>query len=390
MKKKAKDTRNKTKKASASSRNQTIADLKNEIEKLHDIMAHMEFNAAANELIWRQFADVERILFRTRDLGNLVEELLKEIMLRFEIQQVVLFLCHSDLRESFFPEISREGLVIAEGNWIIPLAGDQCTPFHGEDARPILLQQEDMNELLSILPEAASSVRSGVLIPLTFHQILFGGLFLGSHDPARYRHGDATDLLEHLGIKIALCMDNCLAYERAKNFGTTDSVTGLLNYFEIHSILNREFRRTRRSKLPLSVLAIDLNFVHEYGPCSMADEVLTHSANILRETLPKNETYLARYGSSEFVAVLPEVPENEVREVIPYLTQMIRKSPFKHQNTVILIQPIMGVGSRHEDMTSHQELLDMAHSNLHKKKLSQTQEQGYCKGQAQPGFSGCK
>ncbi len=387
---KAKGIKGKKQKGLASNEAQTIAALKNEIKHLHNTMARMESYATANELIWRQFADIERVLFRTRDLGSLVEELLKEIMLRFELHQVVLFLCHPELRESFFPEISREGLAIAEGNWIIPLSGEQCVPFHGEDTGPVLLQREDLEEIVSILPQDSFNIQSGALIPLTFQQIFFGGLFLGSHDPIRYQYDDATDLLEHLGIKIALCMDNCLAYERAKNFGTTDSITGLLNYFEIHSILEREFRRTRRSDSPISVLVIDLDFVHEYGSCNMANDVLKHSANLLQETLPKNDTYLARYGNSEFLAVLPDVPETEVQEVIPYLTQMIRKTPFKLQNTVILIHPIMGVGSRREDTTNPKELLDMAHSDLHKKKLSRTSRQESDKEHTQPGFSGCK
>lgn len=345
----------------------------NEIEALSREMARMASIAAANERIWRHFSDIERTLFRTRDLSRLAEELLREVKARFELDQVILLLCHSDLRESFFPEVSSEGTALAEGNWILPFSVDICASFCQKNPRPVLIDSEDLREMLSLFPLAISSVQSGVFIPLSVHGILFGGLFLGSEDPERYRPNDATDLLEHLGIKIALCMDNCLAYEKVRAFGTTDSVTGLLNYFEIHAILEREFRRTRRKNLPLSILAIDLNFVHEHGPFNMANEVLKHSASLLQETLPTGETFLARYGSSEFLAVLPEVPGNEATEVVPYLTQMIRKSPFKHQNTVILIQAVMGVGSRQEGMSCPQDLLDMAYSDLHRKKITQTQ-----------------
>ncbi len=355
----------------------------NEVDTLIRQMAQMASTAASNERIWRHFADIERALFRTRDLNRLVEDLLREIRDRFELDQVVLLLCHPDLRESFFPELSNEGTSLARGNWILPFPSDICASFCQKNPRPVLADSEDLQELLSFFPKAFASVQSGVFIPLSVHGILFGGLLLGSGDPKRYQPNDATDLLEHLGIKIALCMDNCLAYDRVRNFGTTDTVTGLLNYFEIHSILEREFRRTRRKGTPLSVLAIDLNFVHEHGPFNMANEVLKHSASLLQAILPAEETFLARYGSSEFLAVLPGVPESEAAEVVPYLTQMIRKAPFKHQNTVILIQSVMGVGSSQEGMSCPQDLLDMAYSDLHRKKLSLTHTVHNSRGQGQ-------
>ncbi len=355
----------------------TIATLNQEIDGLLLQMAHMASTAAFNERIWRQFADIERALFRTRDLGRLVEDLLREITLRFELDQVVLLLCHPEVCENFFPDLSPAGLALGEGNWLLPFPGDLDGAFDRKNPKPILMGSEGLQDILSHLPESVGSVQSGVLIPLSIHEILFGGLFLGSEDPARYQPQDATDLLEYLGIKIALCMDNCLAYERVRHFGTTDSVTGLLNYFEIHSILEREFRRARRTGSNLSVLAIDFNFVQEHGSCNVANEVLKHAAALLRETLPSGETYLARYGSSEFLAVLPDVPRDEVLEVVPYLTQVIRKAPFKHQNTVILIQPIMGVGSCEEHTSCHQDLLDMAYSDLYHKKLSQAQPSSF-------------
>jgi diguanylate cyclase (GGDEF)-like protein len=97
--------------------------------------------------------------------------------------------------------------------------------------------------------------------------------------------------------------------------------------------------------------------------------VLKHVASILNDILPKEESFLGRYGSDEFLVVLPDVHEEEAREVIPYLNKMIRKSPFKYQNTVILIQPIIGVGSLTESMERPQELLDEATSELCRMKM---------------------
>jgi hypothetical protein len=193
----------------------------------------------------------------------LVEELLREIKNRFQPDQVILLLCQPDLLERFFPEISQESGPIGEKTWIVPFPAETGHSICGDSAKPFLLSSENIGDLLAYLPESGSSIRSGVLVPLRIHQILFGALFLGSIDADRYRPKDGTDLLEQLGIKIAICLDNCLTYERVKEFAIQDPLTGLLNFFQIHTVLEREFRRARRLKAPLSVLIIDLNFFHQ-------------------------------------------------------------------------------------------------------------------------------
>lgn len=342
-----------------------------ENEELQRQLAHVVAMAAANEKIWRHFAEIERILFRTRQLDELVAELLREIKARFKPDQVILLLCHPDLLERFFPDISPESQPIEEGTWILPLPAESGYSLFGESPKPFLLSPERIGSLLNFLPVGVSPVRSGVFIPLCIHEVLFGGLFLGSIDGSRYSPRDGTDLLEQLAVKVALCMDNCLAYERMKDFAYRDQLTGLLNFFQIHAELEREFRRACRLGKPLSVLMIDPNFYHEAdGPSGIGNDIVKHIADILCEILPEGDSILGRYGSDEFLVVLPNVQEDEAREVVPYLSRMIRKSPFKYKNAVILIQTMIGVGTLTEEMEHSQDLLDAAYTELSQLKSS--------------------
>jgi PleD family two-component response regulator len=68
--------------------------------------------------------------------------------------------------------------------------------------------------------------------------------------------------------------------------------------------------------------------------------------------------------------VLPNIPEEEAEEVIPYLSQTIRKSPYLHQNTAILIQANIGVGTLCEGSKRPQDLLDAAGLGLCHLKMS--------------------
>ena len=82
--------------------NGDIQRLRQENEALRKQLVEVLANASENEKIWRHFAAVERILFRTRELDRLIEELLREIKERFQAGLLVLYLSHPEALERFF------------------------------------------------------------------------------------------------------------------------------------------------------------------------------------------------------------------------------------------------------------------------------------------------
>jgi diguanylate cyclase (GGDEF)-like protein len=345
--------------------------LQNENAELRAHLAQVVLTASTNEKIWRHFIEIERILFRTLQPDQLAEELLRELKDRFQPDRVILFWCHPDLVERFFPGISLKSDPIGEGTWILPLPVEAAHALLDGPPKPFLLTRENTDQFAPFLPGAASLIRSGVVIPLVIHELLFGALLLGSLDIDRYQPDAGTDLLEQLGSKIALCMENCLSYERVKDFAVQDPVTGLLNFFQVHTILEREFRKARRLDAALSVMLIEPRFFHHFNDhLDLANEVLKHLANLLKEILPQGESFLGRYGSDKFLVLLPNVQKPEAMEVIPYLSQMIRRSPFMHENTAILIQTLIGVGSLDESTKRAQDIIDTAYSELCRLKMA--------------------
>lgn len=330
--------------------------LRNELEQ---VLA----NASENERIWRHFAAVERLLFRMRELDKLAEDLLREVRVRFRTGLLVLFVSHPEIQERLFQGSTERSCSLGENTWLSPMEGEEVRALFGPGLKPVLFSagEEGFPQALS---GAADEVRSGALIPLNIGEIIFGALMLGSHDPNRYQPGDGTDLLAQLGTNIALSMDNCLTYEKVRDFSVQDQLTGLFNFFQIYSVLEREFRRAHRAKRPLSVLVVDFRFVQAPGDAESGTGVLKHAAGLLEGILPKEECYIGRYGSDQFLAVLPNVPEEEAREVIPYVSAAIRKTPFRAGNTAILITTAIGVGTFREDMSCAQDLVDAAYAEL--------------------------
>ncbi|HTY24658.1 MAG TPA: sensor domain-containing diguanylate cyclase [Desulfomonilaceae bacterium] len=354
-----------------------LTELQQENTELKSNLTHVIATASANEKIWRHFIEIERILFRTRQPDLLAEELLQEIKGRFQPDRVILFLCHPDLLERFFPGISKDCNPTGEGTWLLPLPLEAAQSLLGDPPKPFLLTPENIGVISPFLPDEASLIRSGVVIPLAVHELLFGGLLLGSLDADRYDPDAGTDLLEQLGNKIALCMENCLSYERVKDFAVQDPLTGLLNFFQVHTVLEREFRKARRLNAALSLMLIAPRFVHQFNDdLDIGNEVLRHTANLLKEILPEGESFVGRYGSDEFLVLLPNVQKEEAEEVVPYLRQTILRSPFLHQNTAILIQTLIGVGTLNEGTKRAQDIIDTAYSELSGLKMSSYEHNG--------------
>ena len=109
---------------------------------------------------------------------------------------------------------------------------------------------------------------------------------------------------------------------------TTDGLTGLANRRVFSERLALEFHRSRRKKLALSVLMIDVDnfksrndtFGHDHG-----DEVLRQLADVLR--LAVRETDLvARYGGEEFVVLLPEAGEGDAISMAQRILDAIHRT----------------------------------------------------------------
>ena len=343
--------------------NGDIQRLRMENEALRKQLGEVLANASENEKIWRHFAAVERILFRTRDLDRLIEELLREIKERFQAGLLVLYLSHPEALERFFQGEAGTSSLIDAKTWISPLDGESGHALFGPALKPMLFSTE-RNGYLQMLSESDHTLRSCALIPLKIGEVLFGALLLGSPDPGRYHPEDGTDLLEQLGINIALSMDNCLTYEKVRDFAVKDQLTGLFNFFQIHTVLEKEFRKARRSGSALSVLVVDLNFVQDWEEFENGMELLKHAARLLEEILPNEDCFMGRYGSDEFLIVLPGVPEAEAREVMPYISSTMRKSPYRDGNTAILITAAIGVGTLNERAAGAQDLVDTAYAEL--------------------------
>ncbi len=105
----------------------------------------------------------------------------------------------------------------------------------------------------------------------------------------------------------------------------TDPLTGIDNRRAFEAALDIEFQRTHRSRLPLSLLMLDIDsfksFNDTYGHVQ-GDEVLRQVASIIRASSRISDT-TARYGGEEFVVILPDTSSEQALQLATRLGSVI-------------------------------------------------------------------
>ncbi len=93
-----------------------------------------------------------------------------------------------------------------------------------------------------------------------------------------------------------------------------DGLTEIPNRRYLDENLSREWRRSRRSSTPLSVILMDIDHFKRYNDCyghRAGDDCLKRVAHALVGECQRGCDFVARYGGEEFAAVLPGMGKQE-------------------------------------------------------------------------------
>lgn len=127
-----------------------------------------------------------------------------------------------------------------------------------------------------------------------------------------------------------------------------DFLTGTLNRRGMDEAFQREFSRSERSGLPISIALLDVDHFkklndtlgHEAG-----DVALIHLAKVVKSVLRPTDV-LARYGGEEFAIILPHTDETEGVAIMARVQRELTKNFFLHNNQKVLITFSAGVAQR--------------------------------------------
>jgi diguanylate cyclase (GGDEF)-like protein len=112
-----------------------------------------------------------------------------------------------------------------------------------------------------------------------------------------------------------------------------DGLTGLANRRQLDQVLAAEFQRSRRSKRPLSLIMIDIDFFKKLNDqCghTHGDDVLRAISRCLGECMQRPGDMVARYGGEEFIAVLPDTPAQGAAKIAETLRHAVQTLALPH------------------------------------------------------------
>lgn len=188
----------------------------------------------------------------------------------------------------------------------------------------------------------------------------------------RIRTGDEIEDLAGLFSEMARVLKStrellAATTKRLEEMAITDELTGLNNRRHVFEQLRAEYSRSVRFNLPLSVIAIDIDYFKnindQYGHPS-GDDALRQFANILRRNF-REPDLLARTGGEEFLAVLPQTDRKGAQSKADWLRRQVEEYEFAvGQGRLIRMTVSLGVAAypdnRFSDMTDLLKFADQA------------------------------
>jgi diguanylate cyclase (GGDEF)-like protein len=125
----------------------------------------------------------------------------------------------------------------------------------------------------------------------------------------------------------------------------TDMLTGLYNYRHLLDALDWEMERTRRTRMPTSLIMIDLDYfkqVNDTWGHEIGNLALKQVATVIRNSLRKMDIP-CRFGGEEFAIILPGTQLQQAVGVAERLRGNIENSPLETENETIPISASFGV-----------------------------------------------
>ncbi len=322
---------------------------------MHDFEALLA-RVKENEEILRRFHLLESKILSVLNLRDFFESLLTEMMTIFQVPSVwVTVIENSKLARMIdclaHSDIVRQRLTFIGKNDFYDL-------FQGR-ASPILINTE-LGRYRNFFPGGRiDPARSVALAPVFIDGETVGSLNQADANVSRFEAGMDTSLLEQLMVKISLCLSNVMAHERLQYFAYHDPLTGLLNRRAFENEFSREFSRSQRHDLHLSIIFADLDafkrindqYGHETG-----DRALQHVAAALA-ALSRKEDIVSRFAGDEFVLLLPETDKDQAIHLMARIQAHLDAKPLQQDHLKIPISLSYGISSEKGNRLTHPENL---------------------------------
>lgn len=153
---------------------------------------------------------------------------------------------------------------------------------------------------------------------------------------------------------------------RLNQTANTDGLTGLMTQRMFYEILQKEWARSSRLRLPLSCVMIDLDFfkrINDTQGHPTGDHVLKRVAQLMLEKSRTSDS-VCRYGGEEFCVLLPETNEESAAIWADRMRAALASERIPCGSEHLQITGSFGIAQRYDDTQTPEQLIDQADQAL--------------------------
>ncbi len=208
-----------------------------------------------------------------------------------------------------------------------------------------------------------------VLIPLKAKDKINGIIVADNFITREPVSKDDIRMLTMLANQAGLAIENSQLYEKTLMLANMDSLTELWNHGYFQHLLNTELEESRITRVPLSLLMIDIDYFKIYNDAlghQAGDKILKELAGLIKNQSRKMD-FVCRYGGEEFAIILPQTDKKEALQIAERLRVDIEKHNFMREDILPekKLTASLGISSFPEDGVLPAELITAADKFLY-------------------------
>lgn len=226
---------------------------------------------------------------------------------------------------------------------------------------PWLLNMGALGLLLRKRPQAALDLWLIVTLITLVLEVSMAALFNNARYDLGFYVGRVNGLIAASLVLIALLIENGRLYallgrahermqhraDEMERRSAQDGLTGVANRRHFDLMLGREWRRSLRSGLPLSLLMIDVDFFKHYNDRYghlAGDRCLKAVAAALAGGTRRASDMVARYGGEEFAVLLPDTSPEDALRLAQAMRAAVQQLAVGHEGSAVCPVVTVSVG----------------------------------------------
>lgn len=180
------------------------------------------------------------------------------------------------------------------------------------------------------------------------------------------------DKLIILAQQFLIGLRRAIFYQKVSDLTITDTLTQVYSRRYFLERFNEELRRSKKHKLSLSFLMIDIDNFKQYNDRYghlVGDAILRQVSKIIRETVRQID-FIGRYGGEELCIVLAETDREQTNFAAQRICQNIAQTVIKAYDEELKATVSIGVSTFPDNANHIQDLIEQADQALYLAKES--------------------